>query len=239
MEDPLTHQTLFPIKLLLCCGEPVCALGLRVVLEGAGARVRIVPESGAEPAQMAAVAADYGPQVVVYDLGLEPGLPAIAELRRALPHVEIVLWAREFSAEQARQAISMGARGFLTAGAPPETILECLTSVTSGEMWMERALSNRLLNTEPLRLSPRQSELLGLLMQGLKNREIAESMGIAEGTVKAYLTTLFEKVGARDRFELALFGLGKLRSASADGPREAHARTHLRPRAARHVGAVA
>jgi DNA-binding CsgD family transcriptional regulator len=59
-------------------------------------------------------------------------------------------------------------------------------------------------------LSKRQSELVGLLTQGLKNKEIASALGISEGTVKAYLTTLYEKVGARDRFELALFGLKNL-----------------------------
>src|SRR5580765_4724649 len=77
-------------------------------------------------------------------------------------------------------------------------------------MWMERSLANLLLHSRPVPLSRRQTQLLGLLVQGLKNREIAAEMGISEGTVKAYLTTLFEKVGARDRFELALYGLKNL-----------------------------
>jgi len=53
---------------------------------------------------------------------------------------------------------------------------------------------------------------LALLVQGLKNKEIAAALNISEGTVKAYLTTLFEKVGAKDRFELALFGMKNLGS---------------------------
>ncbi len=75
---------------------------------------------------------------------------------------------------------------------------------------MESALTMNLLNNRPISLSRRQSELVGLLVQGLKNKEIASALGISEGTVKAYLTTLYEKVGARDRFELALFGLKNL-----------------------------
>ena len=55
-------------------------------------------------------------------------------------------------------------------------------------------------------------------MQGLKNKEIAAALGIAEGTVKAYLTALFEKVGARDRFELALFGLKTVGLSAAGTP---------------------
>jgi DNA-binding NarL/FixJ family response regulator len=62
-----------------------------------------------------------------------------------------------------------------------------------------------LLNARPNNLSRRQSQLIGLLVQGLKNDEIAAALGICEGTVKAYLTTLFEKVGTKERFELALF----------------------------------
>ena len=90
-------------------------------------------------------------------------------------------------------------------------------------MWMERSLANTLLNSRPVALSRRQTQLLGLLVQGLKNREIATEMGIAEGTVKAYLTTLFEKVGARDRFELALYGMKTLRNV-----RGVEAERHLR-----------
>src|SRR5271170_8403815 len=75
---------------------------------------------------------------------------------------------------------------------------------------MEGSLTMNLLHNRPVSLSKRQSELVGLLTQGLKNKEIAAALGISEGTVKAYLTTLFEKVGAKDRFELALFGMRNL-----------------------------
>src|SRR5205814_1302989 len=75
-----------------------------------------------------------------------------------------------------------------------------------------RSLSMSLLNARAINLSKRQRQLIELLVQGLKNKEIAFRLGISEGTVKAYLTTLFEKVGAKDRFELALYGLKHLRN---------------------------
>jgi DNA-binding CsgD family transcriptional regulator len=68
-------------------------------------------------------------------------------------------------------------------------------------------------------LSRRQSQILALLVQGLKNKEIATQLGISEGTVKCYLTKLFDKVGAKDRFELALFGLRNLRGLVYSGAR--------------------
>jgi len=99
----------------------------------------------------------------------------------------------------------------------------------------------RLLNSPPVHLSRRQSQLVGLLVQGLKNKEIATSLGISEGTVKAYLTTLFEKVGAKDRFELALYGLKNWRHLHTAGLEdEAHApgRSRVARVAAQEPGVV-
>jgi DNA-binding CsgD family transcriptional regulator len=56
-------------------------------------------------------------------------------------------------------------------------------------------------------LTNRESQLVTLLAQGLKNKEIASCLGITEGTVRIYLSRLFAKIGARDRFEVAVFGL--------------------------------
>ena len=105
------------------------------------------------------------------------------------------------------QAVEQGVLGFLSTTSPANHFRECLVTAARGELWMESALTLNLLHNRPVHLSKRQTELIGLLVQGLKNKEIAQTLGISEGTVKAYLTTLYEKVGARDRFELALFGL--------------------------------
>jgi DNA-binding CsgD family transcriptional regulator len=66
-------------------------------------------------------------------------------------------------------------------------------------------------------LTQREGQLVTLLSQGLKNKEIATTLMISEGTVKVYLSRLFQKVGVKDRFELALFGLKNLTSGHASG----------------------
>ena len=76
------------------------------------------------------------------------------------------------------------------------------------------------MNSQRVTLSKRQRQILALLVQGLKNKEIATHLGISEGTVKSYLTKLFDKVGAKDRFELALFGLRNLRGLVDSGTHE-------------------
>jgi DNA-binding CsgD family transcriptional regulator len=88
--------------------------------------------------------------------------------------------------------------------------------VAEGELWYDKTLTQTFLSGRTVKVSRRETELITLVSQGLKNKEIATVMDITEGTVKVYLSRLFEKVGVRDRFELALFGL---RSATnpADG----------------------
>ena len=155
---------------------------------------------------------------------------SLADLRSASPRSAIVVLGREFSPEYAHQALEMGIRGLVNSTAEPDTLRECLRKAGRGELWMENSLSMMLLDTRPLKLSKRQSELIHLLAQGLKNKEIAGILGISEGTVKAYLTALFEKVGAKDRFELALYGLKYLKHVNGQ-----HVMDRLLTRPARGV----
>lgn len=147
------------------------------------------------------------PNVVVCGLSRETDLGSLRALQYVAPGSAVVLWAREISTEMAHQAVEQGVLGFLSTTSALGQFRECLTTAARGELWMEGSLTMSLLHNRPVSLSKRQSELISLLVQGLKNKEIAATLGISEGTVKAYLTTLYEKVGARDRFDLALYGL--------------------------------
>src|SRR5207253_4649867 len=95
------------------------------------------------------------------------------------------------------------------------TLLRCLTCVEDGELWFEKALTDTLMSTRRYALTRREGQLVALLSQGLKNKEIATAMSISEGSVKVYLSRLFQKLQVKDRFELALFGLKNL-SAGPD-----------------------
>ena len=106
--------------------------------------------------------------------------------------------------------MSLGIRGILRRGLSAEMHIQCLREVAAGALWVEKELSQSLLTAHEIQLTPREQQLMGLLAQGLKNKEIAWSLGITEGTVKVYLSRLFDKVGANDRFELALLALKNL-----------------------------
>ena len=192
------------LTVVVITDEPLVEAGLRSVLDqNLDFQVKCVCEN---TSQLLLAAAEHGPDLILCALRPEVEL-ALVDLRYASPRSAIVLLARDFSPEFAHQALELDIRGFISTTADPAALVECLRMVARGELWMEKALSMRLLETRPVNLSKRQTQLIRLLAQGLKNKEIAAALGIAEGTVKAYLTVLFEKVGAKDRFELALFGL--------------------------------
>jgi two-component system nitrate/nitrite response regulator NarL len=132
-------------------------------------------------------------------------------LHRESPGSRLVLWMHDSAAESAFRAKEWGVRGILRKSLPADMILKCVRRVYEGELWFEKTLTETFLSGRTVRVSRRENQLITLVSQGLKNKEIASVMEISEGTVKVYLSRLFEKVGVRDRFELAMFGL---RSAS-------------------------
>jgi DNA-binding NarL/FixJ family response regulator len=136
-------------------------------------------------------------------------------LRRE-PLSRVVLWLHEIAPESAFRAKECGVRGILRKSLPAEMILKCIRRVAEGELWFEKTLTDTFLNGRTVRVSRRENQLITLVSQGLKNKEIASVLEISEGTVKVYLSRLFEKVGVRDRFELALLGL-KSAAPAADG----------------------
>jgi two-component system, NarL family, nitrate/nitrite response regulator NarL len=197
----------YMLTVVVITDEPLIEAGLRAVLSESPEFTLLASLTASAEYRHASLPAE--PDLIVHALSAEQRR-LLVDLRRLSPRSALVLVRRDFSPQNAYQALEIGVRGLVRSTASPNLILECLTKAGCGELWMENALSIMLLDTRPVRLSKRQSELIYLLTQGLKNKEIAKILGISEGTVKAYLTALFEKVGAKDRFELALFGLKHL-----------------------------
>src|ERR1041384_2328571 len=211
-------------RIVLYSDQPILAQGLRSVLTGvAGYELHSVATT--MPALMETMVTQQ-PDIILMDLTSEVTFGALSEMKRAMANTKIVLWVHTISTELAFQAMGLGVRGILRKTLPTDLLTKCLEKVQEGELWFEKALTDSFLSAKRIALTQREGQLVSLLSQGLKNKEIATALLISEGTVKVYLSRLFQKLGVKDRFELALYGLKNLAPSanSLEGANEDPAR---------------
>jgi len=114
----------------------------------------------------------------------------------------------------AMEGLRLGARGIVLKESSPDTLLECVTRVARGERWIDREMRARvedaparpeLIVGDPRRaLTARETEIVRMITQGLRNKVIAERLSISEGTVKIHLHNVYDKLGLDGRLELML-----------------------------------
>ncbi len=201
-------ETTMLTRILLYSDEPILAKGLESVLRQVEG-FELLPTCNTV-AGVADQVAHATPDLVLLDLTPEITFAVLSDLKHAMASTKIVLWVNSISTELAFQAMGLGVRGILRKTLPTDLQVKCLQKVQAGELWFEKALTDSFLCARRVALTQREGQLVSLLSQGLKNKEIASTLMISEGTVKVYLSRLFQKVGVKDRFELALFGLKNL-----------------------------
>ncbi len=159
---------------------------------------------------------------VVIDKGL--GLLCVMDLLQKLTSMShptpVVVWGAINEAEALRM-LQAGARGVLRRTSESGTLLNCLRSVTAGNTWMEDGIfgsAERLFNPNRSQLTSREKEVVSLVEKGMRNRDIARTMGIQTGTVKIHLKHIFEKTGVRGRYSLAFTGLQSKGSIAVNAP---------------------
>jgi DNA-binding NarL/FixJ family response regulator len=206
-------------RVLLFTDEPVLARGfIGIVSSVPGFDTVSVCHTTAE---LAETVPKLTPEVLLIDLTPDVTFGVLTQLQRDLPNCRIILWVRTISTELAYQAMELGVRGVLRKTLAPELLLKCLSKVCEGELWFDKSLTASFLSAKMVALTKRESQLVALLSQGLKNKEIAATLQISEGTVKVYLSRLFQKVGVKDRFELALYGLRNLQNMTGEASADA------------------
>jgi DNA-binding NarL/FixJ family response regulator len=150
------------------------------------------------------------PDIVLVYLTSGISLSALRELRLADTSAQIVLWGQAFAGEFVFQVMQLGVRGLLPNDSSADTLLAALQKIRNGGLCFETGLMESLLFQKRVILTGREAQLVALIAQGLKNKEIAHSLGLTEGTVKVYLTRVFKKLDMNDRLDLALYGLKNL-----------------------------
>jgi DNA-binding NarL/FixJ family response regulator len=158
------------------------------------------------------------PGIILLDHSLDVNLAVVREIRGKALGAKLALWVDSISPEMAMQAVQLGMRAILRKRLPVDLHLKCLHRVRSGDVWFEKALTEPSATPSRIALTGLEEQLMSLLAQGLKNSEIAGSLAIAESSVKTYLPQLYQKLGVKDRFELALYGLKHFGSKSSADP---------------------
>ena len=121
----------------------------------------------------------------------------------------VIVWGMSVSEAEALRFLQSGAKGIVRKSADISTVLACLRAVSTGRSWMQDSVFRESSPDTQVRtdLTPREHQVMELVEQGFKNREIAQELGIRPGTVKIHLKHIFEKTGVRGRHGLALNGL--------------------------------
>ena len=191
----------------ICDTQPMTIEGLQSLLKGCE-DMRVVGSAtnlfnGLELVQ------SHNPSIVVIDKAL--GLPAIIDWLANLRSTTCsVVWGVSLNEAEALRIMQAGAQGVMRKTAEPATVLACLRTVAEGRTWMEDSLlgdNDKSVRHSRSNLTPREQEVVELVEQGLKNKDIGLTMGIRPGTVKIHLKHIFEKTGIRGRYGLALSGL--------------------------------
>ncbi len=176
------------------------------------ADLEVVGAAAQVPEALAALPAAQ-PDVVLLELRLteSPGQQLLTQLPQSAPGAAAVVFTNSEEEKDVVEAMRGGARGFLHKKAPTSTLLKCVRQVAAGQIWLENQHLEMVLKA--LRsdrrcgvsdLSTREREIVGQLLTGAKNKDIAATLSISEKTVKNHLSNVFDKLGVKDRLELAV-----------------------------------
>jgi DNA-binding NarL/FixJ family response regulator len=151
----------------------------------------------------------YKPDVILLDLRLPgmDGIQVIKALREESATVQIVVLTSYGGGDDVTRAIQSGASGYVLKSMPVEQVLEAIRVVSSGGQYIPREIAGRISQCMHSGMSVREIEVLRLIGRGRSNKEIASELRIAESTVKAHLTNIFEKLGAADRTQAILIAV--------------------------------
>ena len=139
------------------------------------------------------------------------GMEVLRRLTAAENKVRVILLTAAIDDSSLMEAKALKVRGIVLKNSDPAYLMECLDQVRHGRRWFDpelvvraRHLAEAQAGSSLVSLAPREKQLIGFVRSGLRNREIAEKLGVTEGTVKTYLHTVFEKLGVSNRTELAI-----------------------------------
>ncbi len=188
----------------VCDSQPILMEGIRFLLETQTSfRVVLQAQSMEELFSKMEI---HPPQVVLIDSHLfHQGIPFRENWRKR--DTAIVVWSTDFREAEAIRVLQAGAQGIILKSASLQDLVSCLTAAADNKVWVDDSLlsaSEKEENHSIHFLTHRERQILSLIRQGLKNREIAINLGICHATVRIHIRNIFKKTGIRGRYHQVL-----------------------------------
>jgi len=199
-----------PIRILLAEDQTLMRQGLKTLLETEpDLRVAGEAEDGKTAVKLAL---QSKPDIILMDVQMPQmnGVEATAAICRSWPQAKVIILTTFDRDDYVFQGVRAGAVGYLLKDLPAEKLVETIRRVHGGEVFIQPEIASRTLRValhspgdliEPI--SEREHEVLVMLAQGIPNKEIADRLHIAEGTVKNHVTNILEKLQAQNRTQAA------------------------------------
>ena len=211
------------IRVVIADDHPIVRDGLRKLLLAEG-DIDVVGEA-ADGAELLDHMEDWKPDVILLDLRMPntDGLTALQTLTNNNSPAKVIILTASEDKNEFVQAMKLGCAGIVLKQTSASLIVKSIRKVNSGEIWLDAHTTAAVMRQfaaaenasttskgrERAPLSTREREIVALVAQGYKNKEMAEKMFISEQTVKNHLHNIFDKLGVSDRLELALYAIHK------------------------------
>jgi DNA-binding NarL/FixJ family response regulator len=180
--------------------------------------------TASDGAEALALIPGCSPHVVLMDLSMPgmDGVTATARIGAAHPDTAVLVLTSFSDQQRVTEALDAGAVGYVLKDTEPSTLLEAIRAVARGHSPLDPRVARMVLHgrrtpapAPQTDLTDREREVLSLVGRGLANKQIARALGIREATVKAHLTSVFQRIGVRDRTSAALWAQENLPRAPA------------------------
>ena len=209
------------IKVGIADNHPIYRLGLQKLLEPEDDLILIGEATNGMEAVL--LAERYDPDILLLDLKMPvmDGIEVLSELAKRKMRTRVILMLTEAERDKAVRVVRLGARGILFKDADQALLTKSIRKVHNGEVWIDNPILSQALESlvskppappgmsgqRDARLSSREMEVVRCVSMGLRNKEVADKLGVSEATVKNHLTSIYSKLGVSDRLELILYAI--------------------------------